>query len=62
MLRLFVGEVFGMVLVAISINVSVKWSIMHVLFGFWTSSLSNKVLKSIQLALLVFQREGLLLS
>ena len=30
-----------MVLVAISINVSVKWSIMHVLFGFWTSSLSQ---------------------
>ena len=51
-----------MVLVAISINVSVKWSIMHALFGFWTSSLSHKVLKSIQLALLVFQQEGLLLS
>ena len=30
-----------MVLVAISINVSMKWSIMHVLFGFWTSSLSQ---------------------
>ena len=60
-LRLFMGEVFGMVLLAISINVSVKWSIMHVLFGFWTSSPSHKVLKSIQLALLVFQREGLLL-
>ena len=61
-LRLFDGEVFGIVSFAIAINVSVKCFIRTVLFWSWTSLLLYKVLNCCQSTLFIFQQGGLLLS
>ena len=61
-LRLFEGEVFGIVLFAIVINISVKCFIRTVLFGSWSGLLLHKILNCFQSTLFVFQQGGLLLS
>ena len=61
-LRLFDGEVFGMVSFAIAITICVKCFVGFEHFESWTSLVLQNVLNCCQSALFVFQQGGLLLS